>query len=72
MFWEYYGLDYHQQRHAERVQASERERLVRCLVAAQKAQRGQKALSRRMLAATGRGLVQIGTRLQNAAAPVAH
>ena len=69
MFGETFGLDYHQQRHGELVQAAERERLVRCLAASRRAEgRGQQpmGLPRRALVAAGGQLVRLGTRLQGA------
>jgi hypothetical protein len=68
MFGDEFGYAYHQQRHAELVQAAERARLIQCLEAVRRAEQRRLSLGKRVLAATGSGLVSIGSRLQQAAA----
>ena len=69
MFGEEFGLDYYQQRHTQLLQEVEQERLIRCLEAGRRAERGRAqraALHWRMLAATGGQLVRLGNRMQQA------
>ena len=68
MFGDQFDHDYFMQRHAELMQAAERERLARCLQQAQRAERTRSPWGKRVLAATGQRLVAAGTRLQQAAA----
>jgi hypothetical protein len=68
VFGDHFDHAYFVQRHAELMQAAERERLARCVQQAQRAERARSPWSRRVLAATGQRLVAAGTRLQQVAA----
>ena len=68
MFGDHFDHAYIMQRHAELMQAAERERLAHCLQQARRAERTRSPWGKRMLAATGQQLVAAGTRLQQAAA----
>lgn len=68
VFGDHFDHAYFMQRHAELMQAAERERLARCLQQARRAERTRSPWGKRMLAATGQQLVAAGTRLQQAAA----
>ena len=67
MFGEWFDYAYFLERHAELMQAAERERLARCLQQARRAERRSSPWGKRALAATGQRLVSAGTRLQQAA-----
>jgi hypothetical protein len=67
VFGNQFDHTYIMQRHAELLQAAERERLACCLLQARRAERIRSPWGKRMLAATGQQLVAAGTRLQQAA-----
>lgn len=68
MFGDEFGFDYYRQQHEERVQAAERERLLRRIAAERRREDSQRPLGKRVLAATGARLVAVGSRLQAAGA----
>ena len=67
VFGDQFDHAYIMQRHAELMQAAERERLARSLQQTRRAERTRSPWGKRMLAATGQRLVAAGTRLQQVA-----
>ena len=67
MFGDEFGYAYAVQRHAELVQAADRERLAHSLQQARRVERARSPWGKRVLAATGQRLVAAGTGLQQVA-----
>jgi hypothetical protein len=68
MYEEHFGFSYFRQKHAERLQEAERARLIRCIEAATRRRKPRRSAAKRVMAATGAGLVMVGSKLQAAGA----